>query len=420
MVGFVRTAIVFICVASSVFAQSDDTSPNNCPYACQISERYTEGCGWLNWSRCTKYRMKTSICYKPCATTATPSTTTTECTEYPCLMFHDNFDTLDFKVWEHELTAGGGGNWEFQFYTNNRTNTYVRDGVLYIKPTLTVDQFGEAFLTSGKLELWGAGPHDTCTGNAFYGCERVGNHQYIINPIQSARLRSSRGLNFKYGKVEISAQLPKGDWLWPAIWMLPTYTEYGGWPASGEIDIMESRGNRHYYDANGRSVGVDSYGSTIHFGTDYFHNGWSRAHQSWVKENGTYGDEFHTYGVEWDEDAITFSFDGRQTLRVSPGDTGFWGFGEFNETGFDNPWKGASKMAPFDKEFYIILNVAVGGFNYFDDSYNNTVYPKPWTDATASQFWAAKDQWYPTWNPDVRGGEDAALKIDSVKVWKFQ
>ncbi|XP_067661778.1 beta-1,3-glucan-binding protein-like [Haliotis asinina] len=419
MAGFVAAAFLFVCVTTSALAQSSDTAENDCPYVCKMRESYTEGCGWAGWLRCTKYRMKTDICHRPCASTTAPPTTTPQCTKFPCLMFEDNFNTLDFKVWEHELTAGGGGNWEFQFYTNNRSNSYVRDGILYIKPTLTSDQFGEAFLTSGKLELWGGGPHDTCTGNAFYGCERTGNDVYIINPIQSARLRSSRGLNFRYGKVEVRAQLPKGDWLWPAIWMLPTYTEYGRWPSSGEIDIMESRGNRHYYDSTGRSVGVDSYGSTLHFGHDYLNNGWARAHQSWVKETGTYGDEFHTYGVIWDEDAITFTFDGRETLRVDPGEGGFWSFAEFNQTVFENPWRNAPKIAPFDKEFYIILNVAVGGFNYFN-GYNNTAYPKPWTDAVAKQFWEAKDLWYPTWNPDVRRGEDAALKIDYVKVWKLK
>ena len=65
----------------------------------------------------------------------------------------------------------------------------------------------------------------------------------MINPIRSARLRSVKSFSFQYGRVEIKAKLPKGDWLWPAIWMLPAHNEYGQWPASGEIDIMESRGN---------------------------------------------------------------------------------------------------------------------------------------------------------------------------------
>mmetsp|Transcript_9153 Transcript_9153/g.1364 ORF Transcript_9153/g.1364 Transcript_9153/m.1364 type:complete len:98 (+) Transcript_9153:370-663(+) len=82
----------------------------------------------------------------------------------------------------------------------------------------------------------------------------------FLNPITSARLRS-QGFSFKYGRVEVNAKLPKGDWLWPAIWMLPTSNAYGGWPASGEIDIVESRGNVGY-----PAGGPESIGSTLHFG----------------------------------------------------------------------------------------------------------------------------------------------------------
>jgi hypothetical protein len=58
------------------------------------------------------------------------------------LIFNDDFNTFNFKTWEHELTLGGGGNWEFEWYGNNRTNSYVKDGVLYMMPTLTEDAIG--------------------------------------------------------------------------------------------------------------------------------------------------------------------------------------------------------------------------------------------------------------------------------------
>lgn len=61
----------------------------------------------------------------------------------------------------------------------------------------------------------GGSAADVCTGNMFWGCKRDGAPGRVINPIQSARLRSSRGLNFRYGKVEAEAKLPVGDWLWP-------------------------------------------------------------------------------------------------------------------------------------------------------------------------------------------------------------
>jgi hypothetical protein len=66
---------------------------------------------------------------------------------------------------------GGGGNWEFEMYLNNRTTSYVKDGTLYIQPILTTEVFGDD-VTSGTINVWGSSPADMCTGNAFYGCER--------------------------------------------------------------------------------------------------------------------------------------------------------------------------------------------------------------------------------------------------------
>ena len=70
------------------------------------------------------------------------------------LIFEDEFDKIDFTIWDHEITMAGGGNWEFQVYWNNRTNSYTRDSVLYIKPTLTSDRFGEDFVRMGELDVW--------------------------------------------------------------------------------------------------------------------------------------------------------------------------------------------------------------------------------------------------------------------------
>lgn len=122
------------------------------------------------------------------------------------LIFEDNFDTLNFTTWEHEITMGGGGNWEFEMYLNNRTNSFVKDGVLHIQPAYTADLLDDKTFKTGTYSLWGASPADLCTSNAFYGCERnaaaSGNY---INPITSARLRSVRSFSTKYGRVQISA-----------------------------------------------------------------------------------------------------------------------------------------------------------------------------------------------------------------------
>jgi len=345
------------------------------------------------------------------------------CTTFPCMIFEDNFDTLNLDVWEHEITAGGGGNWEFEYYTNNRSNSYVRDGKLFIKPTLTVDKLAEGpdGLRKGALDIWGSQPGDVCTGNAFWGCRRDGTPDHIINPIQSARLRSSRGFNFKYGKVEISAKMPTGEWLWPAIWLLPLRNAYGQWPASGEIDMVEARGNSDITDDKGNQQGISNAGSTLHFGSDFFHNKWPHAHGEKLASSGNYGDSFHKYVLIWDEDHISISIDDTEVVNVTPPQT-MWEYGGNDQDHVENPWAAGSKMAPFDQDFFLILNVAVGGTAFFPDTFHNSV-GKPWNDKSefaSRDFWNAKSQWYPTWNPDTNNGEDAAMQVDYIRVWKLK
>jgi len=204
----------------------------------------------------------------------------------------------------------GGGNWEFEYYTNNRTNSWTKDGVLYMQPTFTADTMGENNMKTGGLNLWGSTPADECTSNQFWGCERnaAGSGNYI-NPIQSSRLRSVKSFNFKYGRAEIKAKLPKGDWIWPAIWMLPTDNAYGQWPASGEIDIVESRGNDKSCSTGGRNT----FGSTLHYGPGYPYDAWETAHADYTHPTDL-SDDFHVYGVEWTEDHIKTTIDGTEVL----------------------------------------------------------------------------------------------------------
>jgi beta-glucanase (GH16 family) len=84
----------------------------------------------------------------------------------------------------------------------------------------------------------------------------------VIPPVRSARLTTQGKKSIHYGRIEVTAKLPKGDWLWPAIWMMPEESIYGPWPLSGEIDIMESRGNARGYGGHGR----EQFMSTLHWG----------------------------------------------------------------------------------------------------------------------------------------------------------
>ena len=90
-----------------------------------------------------------------------------------------------------------------------------------------------------------------CTDANLTSCGAVSNETLgtVIPPVMSARIHTRDSYALKYGRVEISAKLPRGDWLWPALWMLPVDDAYGAWPRSGEIDIMEARGNGVDYTA---------------------------------------------------------------------------------------------------------------------------------------------------------------------------
>lgn len=320
------------------------------------------------------------------------------------LVLEDNFDTFNLSLWQHQLTLGGGGNWEFQYYTNNRSNSYVRDGALHIKPTLLADEIGEAAITSGTLNIWGNTPADLCTGPSFYGCMRQGGAGgNILNPVKSASLRTAESFHFKYGKVEVRARLPRGDWLWPAIWLLPRWNNYGNWPASGEIDIVESRGNAPGYQFGGR----DKFGSTLHWGPDWSTDAWSKAHSE-HSASADLSNDFHVYGLIWNETYMGTYIDTEDQVVLSyPIKESFWAAGGWG-TSRDNPWLGRGNNAPFDSEFYLIINLAVGGTNaYFPDGAG-----KPWSNSAPTAidaFWAAHSQWYPTWTQP--------MAVDSVKVW---
>ncbi|XP_072940474.1 beta-1,3-glucan-binding protein-like [Epargyreus clarus] len=335
------------------------------------------------------------------------------------MIFQEDFEELDLEKWQHENTLSGGGNWEFQYYSNNRTNSFVHDGLLFIRPSLTADHYGDWFISAGRLNVDGGAPADRCTNSRWFGCERIGTANHILNPIKSARLRSISSFSFRYGRIEVRAKMPAGDWLWPAVWLMPTYDAYGTWPASGEIDLVESRGNRHMY-LDGVHIGTQEAGSKLHYGPYPELNGWDKTH--WIRRNTNgYDRAFHRYEMEWTPDYMKFTLDDEELGTITPDEGGFWKIGEFGKTpNVDNPWKYATKMAPFDQKFYIILNLAVGGINgYFPDGITNPD-PKPWfnySPAAATDFWKHKSRWLPTWNLDVNDGQDASLQVDYVRVW---
>lgn len=153
--------------------------------------------------------------------------------------------------------------------------------------------------------------------------------------------------NRTYGRFEFRAKLPTGRGVWPALWMMPQEQKYGGWAASGEIDVMEARGQE-----------PDKVLGTLHFGARWPANT-HKSNEYVLPDGGTIAD-FHVYALEWLPGEIRWSVDSRQYAAQS-----FWWSSSRTERGKGlnpakesdlNPWP-----APFDRPFYLIMNVAVGG-----------------------------------------------------------
>jgi beta-glucanase (GH16 family) len=323
------------------------------------------------------------------------------------LVFSDDFETLNTDVWKHEVTANGGGNGEFQYYSASSNNSYVRDGVLYIVPTLTSDRLGVAAVEGGyTLDL----RPDGCQADGWSACVRTSGNGQVLPPAQSARINSRGTVSCQYCHVQIRARLPLGDWLWPALWMLPRDLVYGGWPASGEIDIMETRGNGLDYPGGG----VGSFHATLHWGPRWPADPYYLTTGGYKLKSGALSDDFHIYGLKWSPTGLQVYLDNEtNTVLNVKFDQPFYNRGGFGSQGLNNPWRGRSNAAPFDQEFYVIFNLAVGGTNgYFPDGYG-----KPWANADgqftgSTKFWKARDKWYPTWK-----GEAAALAIDWIRIY---
>ncbi|PVD21155.1 hypothetical protein C0Q70_19322 [Pomacea canaliculata] len=316
------------------------------------------------------------------------------------VVFRDDFNgaNLDRNHWKYEVSMFGGMNWEFQVYTPEHANVFLQGGHLFLKPTLTINdpRFNENFLTTGTMDmtaLWGV-----CTNSGNYGCTREGRNG-MLPPIMSGKVTTIPTIRF--GQVEVRARIPVGDWIWPAIWMMPRDSVYGTWPRSGEIDIMESRGGNH---------GVNEVSSTLHWGTAWDHNNYGLTHGEVRKSSGGFQGDFHTWKLDWTHDHIVTSVDGQEVLRVTPPGGGFTELGHVS----GSPWPGNSKMAPFDQDFFLILNVAVGGTNgYFPDGWNYGV-AKPWPNNSPhanADFWSKRNQWESTWH-----GNNAAMEIDYIEL----
>lgn len=214
------------------------------------------------------------------------------------LVWSDEFETdeLDLSKWSYQYGTGqdeglhGWGNNELQYYTDREDNIYIEDDMLHIVARE----------------------------------ERLEGMNYT-----SARIRTLDKGDWKYGEIEIRAKLPEGQGTWPAIWMLPTDERFGGWPKSGEIDIMEMVGHE-----------PETIHGTVHYGPDWPENQFTGS--SYTLDEGTFSDDFHVFSIEWEEDHIAWFVDGEQYFEITPDHL-------------------SPHRYPFNERFHLLINLAVGG-----------------------------------------------------------
>lgn len=209
------------------------------------------------------------------------------------LVWSDEFegafgDAPDPAHWNHETGDHGWGNEEWQDYTDSRANS-------------ALDGEGNLVITARQEDHGG---------------------------YTSARMTTQNNIEHAYGRIEARIQLPSGQGIWPAFWMLGADFPETEWPHSGEIDIMEFIGSD-----------TDTVHGTVH-GPGYSGGGGvgaSYQHPS----GGSFADDFHVFAVDWEPGSLTWSVDGVAYNTITPDDVG-------------GDWV-------FDQEFFMILNVAVGG-----------------------------------------------------------
>lgn len=216
------------------------------------------------------------------------------------LVWSDEFygTQLTMENWSYQI-MGDGGNGELQYYTSRPENSWVSGGNLVIQ----------------------ANEEDYYAGGQTY--------HYT-----SARLRTAGKQDFLYGRIEARIKVPTGGGMWPAFWMMPTESVYGGWAASGEIDIMETNND------------TDFIQGTLFYGGEYPDQ--DNTYVVYYPGDMDFSDDYHVYALEWEPDMMKWYVD---DVHYSTKISSQW----YSDAAPGND------RAPFDQAFHILLNVAVGG-----------------------------------------------------------
>uniref|UniRef100_A0A1B0AJE4 Uncharacterized protein n=1 Tax=Glossina pallidipes TaxID=7398 RepID=A0A1B0AJE4_GLOPL len=306
------------------------------------------------------------------------------------LIFEDNFDVLLYNNWNPEVRMPReADDSEFVIYNNSLV---IDSGILKITARLN-----PADIRNGAIDL-----EERCTGSLTHKeCSTANRFRSILPPVISGRINTKNNFYFKYGRVEIRAKVPLGDWLYPLLLLEPQNVEYNMHFDYGQMRIAFTRGNREL-EWNGSDIGnARLYGGVVLTEATEFR------HQSMVNvaintitdRQQNFGGAFHIYSLTWTPDELILNVDGYEYGRVEC---------NFSPIYNKSIWKRGAKNAPLDKFFYITLGLGAGGHGDFPNDVQ-----KPWQNTAPLaqlKFWEQRGEWIPTWSHPI-------LEVDYVRVY---
>ncbi|XP_066585294.1 beta-1,3-glucan-binding protein 1-like [Prorops nasuta] len=345
----------------------------------------------LDGTIATKPTVAPTSCSRASETTWKSGARETENVNQACpgeLIFEDTFETINGSRWKILEIFPGVPDYEYVIYRNSNANIKIQNNQMKITPTFVDDNFGEGFSRRGTIIL------RDCTGEAgTTECRRDARGSYILPPIMSSRMNTKERFAFRFGRVEVRAKLPRGDWLYPLISL--ENVENSGQPGkqSSEIRIASSSGNEQLTSLEGTDLSnhilwagaliIDTvnrqdprYTNRTSFPRKYSRSFWS--------------EDYHVFEIEWSPIRIVSKVDGI-----------IYGQQE--------------SLSPFDSYFYLNVGLAVGGHNEFPDQCRSGDYVKPWRNIGSKalfDFYCARENWSKTWTSD-----DSTLKLDYIKVF---
>ncbi|XP_068618731.1 beta-1,3-glucan-binding protein 1-like [Battus philenor] len=307
------------------------------------------------------------------------------------LLFEDDFnnDISEDNIWTAEVRMPVQPDYPFNLYEDRAE---VKNGKLQISPITLASKYGTDFLRR-SLSL-----RESCTGSTYEECYMEAFGPQILPPAITGKITTKRSFSFKYGRIEVKAKMPSGDWLVPLIQLEPRDNIYGSTNyASGIIRIACVRGNIEFSKKlYSGAIVSESNPLRSAFVREKFGN------QQWNKN-------YHNYTLVWSPDKLSLYVDGEKYGVIKPTK----GFSEeamkYNKT-VSAKWMKGSLMAPLDEMFYISIGLDVGGIHEFPDS---PVPVKPWNNTSNRamlDFWNARDSWYPTWS-------ESTLSVDYIRIY---